>query len=364
MTAMATSDNLLLIEKHRQGNGEFGTHDRLAPESTYEPDPYPYPFPSLAGGLHPALISLGLTRDGDQWVCTAHEILFGDGEGVRTDPTPLVTMTALPLSAEQAAGLGGDRTETVNGVHWTSLAEAPAWLRDAAIPALIDGDPHAQSSADTSAWRKARHDQIIAAGGFCSSYDNNVIADAEDVYGSAVPADAVAALSDLRSLDADDDDDACVEWELAAAELSRRASHGVGGVLTDARALTAGDQVSLKHLDGALSGLSNLDTSELLTVTSPAEKINDSLTAITLNGQTVYVPTGTRLPAAGYAREGRVLRDAELRTELLERADVSYRRRDLPVAELVEHVNTVRGLTPTDPDYIHPLIPTTTGATL
>ncbi|SDH35828.1 hypothetical protein [Microbacterium sp. 77mftsu3.1] len=343
MTLDATAE--AVREHHRHADGTFGKQHHTHPELTLGQ----YRYPVLKNGLHPALIQLYPVQVDGEWSVTAHEILFGDGEGVRTSPDSLIHPIALPLTDEQAAEVA-DTIEIA-----CTLDEAPAWLRDAVLPSLVDWDARAR---ETDTWKKDRHDEMTAAGAFATTWDNEYITDFEHTFPSNMPLDAAAGLFDMEELP-DGDPSFETERELAAAELSRRAAHGMGGILTDIRELRAGDQISLAHLSEHI----DFDTAELHTVTA-TDTWGDIAKVQLEGGRYVHFPTGARVPTAGYEVDGQEVAPGSLVKELVATGAISYRSKGDPHAGIVARYNTERGLTPGDDGYITPLTPNTTGATL
>jgi len=335
--------------------GQFGEQHHSQPGFELEP----YPYPALRNGLSADQVDLNVyERENDEgelvWHVIAHSIVKDDEGFEDTDfGTELFESFELPLSDKTAGTLDED--------NWYSLDTAPAWLRDAVLPSLVD---HGSTGTENAVWRRARHDQLMAQGAFATAYDNDYIAAFEADHPTALPTDAAWALMDLPELDEHIDDDP--EREAAAAELSRRAAAGVGGLLADARELRAGDQVSLTHLREHLPSRHEWAADQHMTVTGVTGSGTDGQIAVAFDGGlTLYLPAGSRLPAVGFQRGDKQLSGADLVAELVTTGETSYRSSmELTPAQIAEKFNTLRELDPSDPDYIDTLTPTLTGARL
>lgn len=340
-------------ENARTSAGRFGEQTHTAPELNLDP----YPYPHLKRGLRPVQVDLNVwyreNEAGDYvWHVGAYPIRktaagFDDTD---TDDN-LFPSFELPLSDERAAGLDED--------HWVSLDSAPGWLRDAVLPSLVDEQIN---DTATAAWRKARHEQIIAQGGYASIYDNAHIIDFEAEYPANTPLDAAAGLFNLAPKDGYEDDP---ERDAAAAELSRRAAAGVGGLLVDVRQLRPGDQVSLAHLAEHFTDADQWVNEKYAPIagTDPIALSGEVIVSLEGNRH-LSLPAGTRLPTVGYIFAGREFTGSGLVQELVRSGDVSFRASKTQVREVVERYNTERGFEPGDAGYIEPINLTLDGAKL
>lgn len=323
--------------------GRFGEQYHSAPELALDP----YPYPRLKGGIRP--------EDVDVFVRCAPSGLWQVTAQTVRDTDNILAELEVPLSDEHAADFTEDH-------DWTSLDHAPEWLREAVLPSLVD---ERLNETTTAEWRRARHQQILADGGFASTYDNSYLITFEDENPNT-PQAAADALINLPYPDPGEPDP---DREAAAAELSRRAAIGVGGALADARDLRAGDQVSLAHLAIQFGPGDAWVGERYATVTRPdfgGSTGPDDELFLVFDGDFRYViPAGTRLPAVGFRVNGKdiparkVIADLT-RTEKLPAGATS----EMTPAEIIDLYNAENGHEPGDPSYIEPLTPTLTGARL
>ena len=346
-------------ENARTLTGQFGTQEHSVPELTLDS----YVYPALKRGLTPAEVDINLWyRENESGELVWHVGAYPAPVGANGFSLGPDTSDSLFPSFE--VPFGDDKTQDIDEDHWVSLDDAPEWLRDAVMPSLIDRDDahDLRKTHDNQAWRKARHDRIIADGGFASAYDNEFIADFEETYPEGTPLDAAAGLFMMSG--PDEDDWAADEREAAAAELSRRAAVGMGGALVDARQLRAGDQVSLAHLTEHLPTEVRAHTDYATVTQADASGAEGTLHLRFDNGALLGLPTGSRLPAVSYTYGGREHTAQSLVNDLVSRGEISFRTRNDSLGEIVERFNRERGLAPGDPDFIDVDRPSLTGATL
>lgn len=341
-------------EASRTSAGTFGEQQRSAPELTLDD----YAYPTIVGGLLPDQVGInvwisGYTEDGTpNWrVCAFPWDEEVDGFPNADLDKPIFDSFELPLSAEHAAELG---TED----HWTTLNAAPTWLRDVITPSVADDtNLHPGPAGSTAAWRKQRHDRLIAEGAFATTYDNSYLISFEDEYPRNLPEDAAAALFDLGDIADDANED---EREQAAAELSRRATTGVGGALIDARELVPGDQISLSWLADHFPDAEKYRTG-YATVDRPDRSGAEGDVYIRLtDGELLRLPIGARVPAVGFDYQGITKSPAQIVRLLARSGALPPTAMQLAPAEAIATYNA--GLGADDPDFISPRNPTLTAA--
>jgi len=339
-------------EAARTSIGRFGQQEHTAPELNLDP----YPYPRLKRGLRPDQVELNVWYREDEngelaWHVAAYpKTQTADGFDSTDHADGLFDSFTLPISDQTAAGIDED--------HWTDLDAAPGWLRDAVLPSLVETT---LNDFQTAEWRRARHEQIVAEGGFASTYDNEYIVEFEDEYPTNRPEDAAEALFYLPN---NEEDGTSPEREAAAAELSRRAAAGVGGLLIDARQLRPGDQVSVAHLTTHFDQAWARERYATVTVADAGGTDGDLHLRLD-DGATLHLPTGARLPAVGYRVGDEELTGTDLVAQLVREGATSYRAsKELTPAQVVARYNIERGLEPGDPEYIDTITPTLEGAQL
>lgn len=341
-------------EDARMSSGEFGVQLHTAPETGLNA----YPYPALKNGIRPDNVDLNVFIAQDEsgntiWRVVANPYQVNRYGALTTDvDVELFPVFTLPVSDEHATSLDEDQ--------WISLANAPEWLRDAVLPSLAEVDA---DDADSLSWQQTRHEKLIAAGAHATAYDNGYLAEFEERFPSDTPADAADGLRQIRTLDGEL---ANTDRELAAAELSRRASVGVGGVLVDARELRAGDYISLAHLASHFPD-DHAWTGERYAAITRADVtgIGGNVTLTLDERTTLTLPTGARLPALGYEYDGRLFTGSALIAELVSSNETIYRNDMVARShEFVTHYNQQLGLTSGHPAYIETIAPTLDGARL
>lgn len=342
-------------EGARTSIGQFGEQQHSVPEMTVTA----FPYPALKNGIPPENVDINIWyREAESgtpgsWNVTASPYQENRFGVLTTDvDVELFPAFDIPLTDGRAAELQEDQ--------WISLTTAPTWLRDAVLPSLVEVDA---DDPETLTWHAVRHEQVIAAGGLASSYDNEYIAEFEERFPSGMPADAALGLRQIRPLDGEP---ANASRELAAAELSRLAAQGVGGLLVDARHLRPGDQVSLAHLASHFPDHESWPREQYATITrSDASGAGGTITLALDEGRAIDLPTGARLPALGYEYDGRQFTSSALVAELVGTHEMSYRESmALNAPHFVVQHNTRLGLQPGDPASIDFLVPTLNGARL
>jgi hypothetical protein len=343
-------------EGARTSAGQFGAQEHTAPELSLDD----YTFPAIKGGLTPDQVGVNVWLsdiDGTTQHWSVAVFAWGEDGTAAPDADKLLAPTFnIPLSDARKAELGSDD-------YWTTLNAAPVWLRDAVTPSLADDTSlHPDIAGATAAWRKARHERILAEGGFASTYDNEYLIDFEDQFPTNTPLDAAAGLFMMEPFDEENDD--ADAREKAAAELSRRASAGVGGVLADLRDLRMGDQVSLAHLAEHFS--SPHDYTTAFAVVRGADPIGaDGNVMVALDdGRYLNLPLGSRVPTVGFIYQDRPYTSEQLVQHLVRTGQLSPAARGMSPAEAVHQHNAANALDESDLDYIHPATPTVKGAFL
>lgn len=266
-------------EHARSSDGRFGTQEHTAPELALGD----YAYPALRDGITPEQVGINTWIDIDRGRVVTAYVWGPDEDGWENADLEqrILPVRELAVTADQAADLYDD--------HWTTLAEAPTWLRDAVTPELVDTtDPTA--ARQNSAWQEARHRRLTEAGALATAYDNDFIADFETQFPANTPQDAAAGLHQMES--ADDPEDP--ERELAAAELSRRAAHGATDPLIDLRALRPGDHIDFRHL--AEHRPAGADTVGVVRGLDP-RGAEGTVSILLDDGSYLSLPTGARIPA-------------------------------------------------------------------
>lgn len=323
-------------EAARHSGGQFGEQTHTAPTMNLG-----YVYPALRQGFTPDQIDINVWQHGGVARIRAYPDFVSNGGEWDFDPDDgIFRRFEVPLTAEHAAELDED--------HWTRLDQAPTWLQDAVMPSLIGDDNH----PDTAAWRKARHDRIIAAGGFASTYDNAYMVDFEDLYPTSTPLDAAAALFDMEEAAPGEDPS---EREMAAAEISRRAAAGMGGVLEDARNLRAGDRISVAHLAEHLHA--SWDTTEHEQVTR-VDEWEGSVQIHLTYGRILGLPAGARVPALGFDIDGQEMTATAAVAELRRRGELAPAAHGMDPFDVLHQYHQANGLDQ------QTLTPSTTGAAL
>lgn len=328
-------------ENARTTGGQFGVQEHTSPELTLDE----YAYPPLVGGLLPSEIDIHFYAHEDgTWRAAASELILADSD----EPEPLVPELTVALSEAQSR-------QFANVDVWMALDEAPVWIRDAVTPSLAVESLHPDASTSIAQWRKGRHDRLVAEGAIATSYDNEYIFEFEDEYPSNTSQDAADALSDLARHEEDGriyDEDERID---AAAELSRRAAVGVGGVLTDLRQLKVGDKVALSHLvhsDDREDGL--YDT--LLTVARPDTTGADGDVYIGLeDGGLLCLPIGARVPVLGYEHQGEPRTPTQVVHELVRTGSLPADARRMNPHDAIAQHNATRD--ERDPSFVRPVTP-------
>ena len=341
-------------EASRHTTGQFGVQEHTAPELTLSD----YTYPALIRDLRPDQVDINLwyreNEDGRlAWHVSAYPISATDNGCGETDATdPLVTAFEVTLPEELTSALDDND-------NWTTLAQAPDWLKDTVMPSIIDEEERFNSRKVLAnlAWRKDQHARILAAGGHASSYDNEYIAEFEYSHPTNTAQDAAAELYNMPPLG----EDACGETdrELAAAELSRRAAAGVGGTLIDVRQLRPGDQVSVTHLAEHFSEKHKWDIAGLPTVESADSMGAGGDVIIRLKGGAlICLPTGSRLPTVTLNYQGSQLTTSALISRLVAEGEVSYRAsKTKPAADIIDQYHRDRALNPSDAGWVSTNMP-------
>lgn len=330
-------------EHARTVGGQFGVQDHSSPELTLDD----YAYPPLKGGLAPSEVDIHFWHNEDgTWRAAVSEYDDdGDDEYEVDLLTPELTVALTDAQARQFS----------NADYFWTLDEAPIWLRDAVTPALAEDSLNPGLSAGMARWRKGRHDRLMAEGAFASSYDNEYMVEFEEEFPSNTAQDAADALGNLNRHEEDGqvyDED---EREKAAAELSRRASVGIGGVLVDLRELKAGDQIALSHLVASDSREDGLYVS-LATVERPDTTGADGDVYVRLeNDGLLCLPVGARVPAIGYTHQGAGHTPSQIVRQLVRSGALPPEAKNLSVEEAIATHNA--GLQETDPAYVRLTVP-------
>ncbi len=211
------------------------------------------------------------------WAVSAYPVRTREDGSEETDTAhPLFPYFEVPLSEEREAELEED--------HWVTLDQAPEWLRQAVLPSLADQELSAASGL--AAWRKGRHDQIMAEGGFASSYDNAFLLDFEEQFPAGTPSDAAAGLYSMRDLDECEGEEA--EREAAAAELL----DGWGELSRDLRVHQRATAVYDREQEGMVRAPTLLHVRDLVAATKLLEDATDGVLSDGSGNSSCHRPRG------------------------------------------------------------------------
>ena len=299
-------------ESSRQPTGQFGEQQHTAPELALDG----YAFPPLTGGLSPSQVGINVW-DTDEGTFNVSVFSWGPdehGEDNADLSAPLAPVRTLTLNTEQSEALAGQDL-------WTTLNEAPVWLRDIVTTELVDRNALHPDKVDAlGAWSQQRLDRIPGEA-FATSLDNDYLITYEDEHPAGTPADAVDGMYELTGFDDYSQDHP--EREAAAAELSRRAFAHLGGALTDVNRLLPGDRVELAGLEDYIPA--DLADTRAVVTKGSGGAYGESI-AIQVNGNVnIELPYGAHLATEGYNYQGRTFSTRQLVEHLI-------RRDELPAA--------------------------------
>lgn len=333
-------------ESARHATGQFGEQHHTAPELALDD----YTFPPLRGGLHPTEVGINIweSDDGEVTVATFAWGIDESGEDSADLSKPLAPARTLTLSDElNAAFAGGD--------IWTTLDEAPIWLRDTVTTDLVDRDAlHPDKRDALEAWSRQRLSRIPGKP-FVTSVDNDYLDSFENEHPAGTPADAVDGMFELAGFDDYSQDHP--DREVAAAELSRRAFGHLGGALTDVRHLLPGDRVELAGLEEYIPA--DLANTRAVVTTGSSGAYGEHVT-IQVNGNIdVELPYGAHLATEGYSYEGRTFSARHLVEHLIRQDKIPAAVRSMvtPTEAIDAYIgrNLVAGYDQKNPE---PLTPT------
>lgn len=205
---------------------------------------------------------------------------------------------------------------------------------------------------------KARHEVLTAAGAFATPYDNVHVMDFEDEHPHPTHDDIVEQLFDLpfRTDEYGEplyDDE---EREKAAAEFSRRAAAGLGGVLTRADDLRRGDVVTVDHLGDHVRTPG--EHPQHAVVVSPDSSNVEGGLLIRLDDDSILsVPYGTVLPALGYRYRGTDYAASALVAKLIRDGELTGAARTMDPREAVHQFTEANALGDGDTDYPQQIVP-------
>lgn len=291
-------------ESARQATGQFGAQQHTAPELALDD----YAFPPLRDGRAPSEVGVNVWES-EHGVHTIAVFAWGpdeDGEDNADLSHPLTAARTITLDPNHAETLYADDV-------WTTLDEAPVWLRDIVTVDLADRAAlHPDKRAALDAWAQQRLARVPGKP-FATSFDNDYLDSFESEHPAGTPSDAVDGMFELAGFDDYSQDHP--DREAAAAELSRRAFGHLGGALTDVRRLLPGDRVELAGLEQYIPA-ALVDTRAV--VTRGAEGAYGEHITIQVNGNIdVELPYGAHLATEGYSYEGRTFSTRHLVEHLI-----------------------------------------------